>query len=104
MNVLIHGYGEGAFETLRFKFDLSAAPPEIDPEAISLRAIPPKRKRRSASGVVLTGETRKTGPASEDNEVTITLHDLSQSEAVVLARKLLEYVSYLQETEAEAGA
>jgi hypothetical protein len=39
-----------------------------------------------------------------DKAVTITFHDLSQSDAIILAKKLLDYVAYTQGHDVEAGA
>jgi hypothetical protein len=62
-------------------------------------------RRRKLPGLVLTGETMKVGDGAQNNDVRLILHGMTAAEAVVLARKVLEYASYLQETEvAEAGA
>lgn len=102
MEVMIGGYGDGAFGTLRCTFDLNVNPPQIDESAVSTPAPYWGGRRGTEPGLVIRGRTLKVG-GGEDNDMRLTLHGLTSNEAVQLARRLLDYALFLEDHSARQG-
>jgi hypothetical protein len=89
MNLLIKGYGHGAFENLRCEAAASADSVWVHPTAMRWG------DGRRAPALVIRGRTNKLNRSSENNEVSIVLHSMTADEATTLADRLLDYVSRL---------
>jgi hypothetical protein len=83
--LLLAGYGDGAFSTLRCKFDISTETVSLKRQALFYRG------GYADAGLVVTGRTDKVGAGTADGTVRLTLADMSPDEALVLARRLLDY-------------
>lgn len=98
MKILLSGYGEGSFSTLRCGFDLDCSPPQVDASAVSMPALYPGGRRRNTPGLTLQGKTLKVSWGG-DNAMSLTFHELSSGEAVKLARSFLDYAMFLDAEE-----
>lgn len=94
MRFTMEGYGTGpGHQTLNCSFDVSDETVTFGAEAIRFGGRSPVFE----PGLIMRGTTDKQ--AITDNDVSVLLYGLSSAEAVILARKLLEYASHLATAE-----
>jgi hypothetical protein len=85
MQLLINGYGRGAFANLRCSGVASSDTVLLRPAAMF------DLHGREWPALVIKARTGKLNRVSSNNAVDIVLHSMTSSEATILARRLMEF-------------